>query len=291
MNTSNLLTREILHLKSYLPETPFLVGGGMGLYLRSEYHTGTRSPRYPRPVPTRSTKDIDVILSAELIADADQMDQIRDAIDDLGYQATAHYFQFERRVGDQGRMIEIDLLAAPPKSTDRDRVKQRGFRIRPLGSEKIHGRVANEARSIDRHAIPIDLAGVATHLDLEVENPVVHIPSSFNYLVLKLHAFSDRKGEDDEKSDLGRHHALDLFNTVTDMSKEDWENAQDHFSDECEADYIQQAIAIQREFFAQTSDLGVQRIRENKTYKRHSNLFDAYLSDFVNDMNDLFSGC
>lgn len=73
------------------------------------------------------------------------------------------------------------------------------------------------------------------------------------------------------------------------MSKEDWDNAQDHFGDECEAEYIQQAIAIQREFFAETSDLGIQRIRENRTYAQHAEEFDRYLPSFVNDMNDLFS--
>lgn len=186
MDTFNLLTREILHLKSRLPETPFLVGGGMGLYLRSMYHTKERSRRYPRPVPTRSTKDIDVILSAELIANAKQMDRVRDAIDDLGYRVTAKYFQFERDVGDQGQTVEIDLLAAPPRSEDRDRVKRSGFRVRPQESEKIHGHIAEEAHSIDRHAISIDLTEVAADLDIEVANPFVHIPSSFNYLVLKL---------------------------------------------------------------------------------------------------------
>jgi len=35
-DTFDVLTRELLRLKAHLPDTPFLIGGGMGLYLRSE---------------------------------------------------------------------------------------------------------------------------------------------------------------------------------------------------------------------------------------------------------------
>ena len=148
MDTFDLLTRELLHLKARLPDTPFLIGGGMGLYLRSEYHESERSPRYRRPVPTRSTKDLDVILSAEVIADADQMDKIREALADLGYEATTPHFQFARELGDSGREVEIDLLAAPPRIDQEEQVKQSGIRARPHESEGIHGRVAEEALAV-----------------------------------------------------------------------------------------------------------------------------------------------
>jgi hypothetical protein len=62
MDTFDLLTRELLQLKARLPDTSLLIEGGMGIYLRSEYHESDRPPRYLRPVPTRSTKDLDVIL-------------------------------------------------------------------------------------------------------------------------------------------------------------------------------------------------------------------------------------
>lgn len=289
METFDLLTRELLHLKARLPDTPFLIGGGMGIYLRSQYHDSDRSPRYPRPVPTRSTKDLDVILSAEVIADASHMDQIRDALDELGYEATAEYFQFARDIGESGRDVEIDLLTAPPSDEQADAVKRSGFRARPHESENIHGRVAEEAQSIDRGAIAVDLSAAADRHGFDLEEPTIYIPSSFNYLILKLHAFSDRK--DDADADHGRHHAMDIFTTVTDMSRSDWENAEQHFEEECEEPYLQDAIDIQQQHFAEESDLGILRIRENEVYRRHEAEFDEYLPDVISDLNDLFSGC
>ena len=289
MNTFDLLTRELLQLKAQLPDTPFLIGGGMGIYLRSEYHDSDRSPRYPRPIPTRSTKDLDVILSAEVIVDASHMDRIRDALDDLGYEATTEYFQFARDIGESGREVEIDLLTAPPADEHADAVKQSGFRARPRESEGIHGRVAEEAQSIDRNAIPVDLSGAADRHDFDLADPTIYIPSSFNYLILKLHAFSDRK--DDTDADHGRHHAMDIFTTVTDMSKSDWQNAEQHFKEECEEDYLQAAINIQQQHFADEDDLGILRIQENEVYRRYEAEFDEYLSNIVGDLNELFSGC
>jgi len=217
------------------------------------------------------------------------MGQIRDALSDMGYEATTEYFQFARGVGDSGRVVEIDLLTAPPSDDQADTVKRSGFRVRPRKSEGIHGRVAEEAQSIDRDAISIDLSTAADRHGIDLDDPTIYIPSSFNYLILKLHAFSDRK--EDEDSDYGRHHAMDIFTTVTDMSRSDWQDAQTHFEEECDEAYLQKAIDIQRRHFADEGDLGVLRIRENKVYQRHEAEFDDYLPHVIGDLNDLFSGC
>jgi hypothetical protein len=168
--------------------------------------------------------------------------------------------------------VEVDLLTAPPREEQAEQVKQSGIRARPRESPGIHGRVAEEARSIDRDAIPIDLSDPADAHGIGLEDPTIYIPSSFNYLILKLHAFADRK--DDEDADLGRHHAMDIFTTVTDMSETDWETAEQHFDEECEEPYLQQAIDIQRRHFSGERDLGILRMQENQTYRRHDDAFD-----------------
>ena len=216
------------------------------------------------------------------------MDAIREALDDLGYDVKTPNFQFKKTVDASGRELEIDLLTAPPREEHAEQVKQSGIRARPRDSPEIHGRIAEEAQSIDRDAIPIDLSDPATAHDVDLPDPTIYIPSSFNYLILKLHAFADRK--DDEGSDLGRHHAMDIFTTVTDMSEADWESAQQHFDEERDEPYLQEAIAIQRRHFSNEHNLGILRIRENQTYRRHNQEFDDYLPDVTDDLNDLFSG-
>jgi len=291
MKRFDLLTRELLRLKAQLPTTPFLVGGGMGLYLRSVYFDSDRSPRYSRAVPTRSTQDIDMMLSGEVIADDTHMREIRDALQTLGYEVRTPNFQFVQRMADSDREVEVDLLTAPPHAEDETHVKISGFRVRPVQSKGIHAYLTKEARSIDRGAVRVDVSRAAEYHGVSLSDPSIYIPSSFNYLILKLHAFHDRKDHDDEKSDEGRHHALYIFTTVTDMSAADWENAKEHFEAECTESYIQKAIAIQQQYFSKPTALGILRIQENQTFRQFKSEFEAYLPDVINDLNDLFTGC
>ena len=62
-----------------------MIGGGMGLFLRETYHSHKRQPRYPVPLPGRSTQDLDVFLSADLIMDREAMEQLRDCLAELHY--------------------------------------------------------------------------------------------------------------------------------------------------------------------------------------------------------------
>lgn len=119
---------------------PFLLGGGMGLFLRDTYHGGTRQPRYPRSVPSRSTKDLDLFLTAEVIADANRMNALRDIIEHLGYKPLTNYFQFQKSVQIDGneRTLRIDLLAPPPSDEQSSAVKIKRPRISPTASANIH---------------------------------------------------------------------------------------------------------------------------------------------------------
>ena len=49
---------------------PLLIGGGLSLYIRTVYIHKKRSPRYPKKVFQRSTKDIDVFLTSDIIIDS-----------------------------------------------------------------------------------------------------------------------------------------------------------------------------------------------------------------------------
>lgn len=105
-----------LHMRGVHP----VLGGGMSLYLRDTNPPYARSPRYPERPESRSTSDLDLLLTPEIIASAEHMHTLRDVLQQLGYtRAIAQYFQFAR--GDGPAATRVDLLAARP--TDEATVK------------------------------------------------------------------------------------------------------------------------------------------------------------------------
>lgn len=285
----NLLLEELISLNMKLRKNgiSIILGGGMGLFLRESFLVGERSPRYPIRPGSRSTDDLDMLLTADLIANAEKMNALRDVLKAAEYKPTVNFFQFERQIKNQpfSGSAKVDLLAAPPKSVDDVKIKRP--RIRPRGSEKIHGYLTDEAAGIGIEAISIDLSNHTTNT--ADEDAQVCIPSSFNYLILKLHAFYDRKDRSDPGSDEGRHHAFDIFRIITDMRPKDWETAVRHIEQDGDAEYVQNAAKIQRNHFADDTSEGVIRLMENEGYQRHRDEFDGYISDFLDDLEALFT--
>ncbi len=285
----DLLFDELLTLNSRLEAAgiSLILGGGMGLFLRDTFLGGERSPRYPVRPESRTTEDLDVLLTAYVIVDANRMNQLRDVLDDMHYEEEVPHFQFIRRVEVAGheRTLKIDLLAAPPAEAEKDQVKIKPPRIRPRDSKNIHGYLTQEAAGIEIGKIAID---VSSHSDTpQAQSAIIHIPSSFNYLLLKLHAFHDRR--DDPDSDFGRHHAFDIFRIVTDMREDDWETAARHVELDGDAEYVKNAAKLQRNHFADDTSVGVIRLMENEGYRRHRDEFDGYIPDFLDDMAELFA--
>jgi len=286
-----VLAQSLLQLKRALDPSgiPIIIGGGMGLYLRETYLPEERSPRYQFRLPIRSTNDLDIFLTAEMLVDAAGFSSIKAVLRSLDYEALqkAEYFQFERQVVVYGekRTVRIDLLAAPPNETDQARVKVRGIRVRPKGVSKIHAYLTEEARGIDIGRIVLHPSKFDSGASAE-ESPL-YIPSRFNYLILKMGAFFDRKDESDEKSDYGRHHAFDIFATVTAMSEGDWDNARKHYEAHKYLQYVQKAASIRKEYFSADTDLGVIRLKENVNYQNDRSELDKYIDDFLSDLKEL----
>ena len=55
-------------------------------------------------------------------------------------------------------------------------------------------------------------------------------------------------------------------------------------------EYMKDAASFQRNYFAEETDIGVVRLKENQAYWRKKETFDGYISDFLEDINDLFVG-
>ena len=138
-----VLTRSLLELKRAMDPSgiPIIIGGGMGLYLRETYLPEERSPRYQFRLPIRSTNDLDIFLTAEMVVDVAGFASLKAVLSKLEYTALqkAEYFQFEKQVVVYGekRNVRVDLLAAPPREADEAKVKVSGIRVRPKGVSKI----------------------------------------------------------------------------------------------------------------------------------------------------------
>jgi hypothetical protein len=90
---------------------PLIIGGGYGLLLRQEHleHSDIRTVR--RIPEARSTNDLDVFLSAEILTDARKMGSLRDVLHRSGYAPIkgAEHYQFEKEVtyrGSQRRILD-----------------------------------------------------------------------------------------------------------------------------------------------------------------------------------------
>ncbi|MBI5597680.1 MAG: hypothetical protein HY928_16455 [Elusimicrobia bacterium] len=160
---------------------PIILGGRMSLYLRLK---DRREPtvRYPFVPPTRSTNDLDLFLSPELIADAGQVNQLRKVLGELEYVVNprAKNFQFVKvvKILGEDREVKVDLLTAPPAEKDLPSVEIKRPRIKPHGALEIHAYLTDEAEGIEFGSRPIDVS----RYGLTFKNQVLSIPSAYNYL-------------------------------------------------------------------------------------------------------------
>jgi hypothetical protein len=101
---------------------PLIIGGGYGLLLSQERVRQSGVPTVREIPEARSTNDLDLFLSVEIVTDADKMGALRDVLRSSGYTASpgAEHYQFRRDVLHRGaqRNIKVDLLAPPPRDLE-----------------------------------------------------------------------------------------------------------------------------------------------------------------------------
>lgn len=240
-------------------EIKLILGGGYGLVLKTEYIRRTNIvTRFVEIPEARSTNDLDLFLSAEIITSAEKTEKIRDALAKLGFEPIAPYFQFHLPFVYEGleMPIKVDLLAAPPESeAARKLVKINRPRIRPKTAKNIHGYLTEEAVTLEENLQPIDVSE-------EGGAPLeIYLPHPFSYLVMKLFALRDRL-EDGEK-DFGAYHAFDIYRIVGMMTEREWNESQDLKRRYREQPKIVEAGRIAARLFANVESIGVLRVRQH----------------------------
>lgn len=277
------LLKHFLALQAALEErgVSIVLGGGMSLYVNLTFRNND-TRRYPFEIKVRPTNDLDIYLSADILADGKKYEIIKATLEQvLNYNvvSNAKWFQFEKEIELFGakRTIKVDLLSAPPNDSDLNRVAIKAHRVKPKSVEGIHAYLTKEAKGLEFGKQIIPIPGSDTSIT---------IVSNFNYLIFKLYAFADRT--EDEKKDYGRHHALDIFYTVARMGEGDWENARAHFQQHSNEEYLIRASEIRKTMFGSLEHIGLIRMAENQVFKSNYAEFSSYREQFLKDIEDLF---
>ncbi|HSE23912.1 MAG TPA: hypothetical protein VLB68_19740 [Pyrinomonadaceae bacterium] len=264
-----------------------VIGGGYGLLLKAKHiqRTGARTRLDQIPI-ARSTGDIDVFLTAEVIVDKNRMAAIRQALDELGYSPVpgAEYYQFYREVVfrefnlEVSRNLKFDFLAAPVLGEQAKKVRSDVRRIRPRGPTEtpMHAHTTPEAVTIEEHLISVDIG--------EAGQPIeVFLPHPFSYTLLKLFALRDQV--DNGEKEFGRHHAFDIYTTWAMMTEEEFRQAENLRRQYADVGVTPEAIAIADALFADENAKGMIRLKEHARIER---VELVELGEFIKDIRTLF---
>ncbi len=255
-----------------------IVGGGYGLLLRTEHILRTRPVTRAREIPiARSTEDLDLFLSVEIITSLKKMETIRDTLENIGFIPEAEYFQFKIQAEPERpeRVVKVDLLAALPETEDQLRmVRIKRPRIRPKDAKKIHAFLTDEAVTLDEELFPINISRDGSPL-------FVYLPHPFTYLVLKLFALRDRIDDDTRAP----YHAYDVYRIIAMMTEEDWNQAV-NLSEKYENEpKIREAGEIVKSLFANDESRGVTRIYQ---HAGRDAVMDETIAKLLTDLKGLF---
>lgn len=257
---------------------PVILGGGYGLFLRQSIlqrqsgRTVLDKSSWPAP---RSTEDLDIFLKMSLVASEKHMEFIAAVLKSLGYIVleNSKFWQFKKEISKTAE-VKIDVLSGPIPEEFHSSIHRNLHRLRPKGkSVGLHARIAEEALALEDGFVPIVLDGSLS--TGESYSSEVLIPHPFTYILMKLHAFRDRL--DDDRKELGQHHALDLFRAVAMMSETELEEASRFASKFSENSSLLSARQIAGEFFSQANSIGTMRIRQHPL----SQLSDAHIEKFA----------
>jgi hypothetical protein len=262
---------------------PIMVGGGFGLYLKRRHlEAAGRQALFDRLPEPRSTNDLDLFLRTEVLVNLERTREVAEAIRRLGYTVvdTARFFQWKREVVVAGvaQQVKIDILVGPLGDA-RARLSVSMPRVRPRGGIEFHAHAVEEAVRIEDAPLVVRVTGIRS--TGEPHTGTVLTPQAFPYLMMKLHAFDDRrkKGQTDKE----RHHALDLYTIVGMMTEEEYERAKELGLAYASHEHVERSRTIVRDHFAGRTALGVLRLREHALYRA-----EFLLGDFLNVLGEIF---
>lgn len=133
---------------------------------------------------------------------------------------------------------------------------------------ELHAYLTDEALAFDKAPFEVPISGrLSTGVPYASK---VLVPQPFTFLLMKLHAFRDRKA--DAGKQLGQHHALDLYRVIAMMTEAE-DNAIGRLLDRHKAaGPVLEARRIVAADFRDSESLGVLRLREHQLFRPQMDL-------------------
>lgn len=265
-------------------EIRLIIGGGYGIYLRTEHvrrlDARTLLREWPEP---RSTNDLDLFLRPEVLIHSAKLRPLAEAIARLGYQVVpgAEKYQFVKAgpAGSQAGSIKIDILTGPQSRFKGTKVKTDTRRARPHPSVGIHAHPVEETPTLEDGLLTVTLEGkLGSGESWQAE---IFLPHPYTFLMMKLFAFRDRL--DDPDKEFGRYHALDLYTILATTSETEWREAVRFRDQRAEDPYIMEAGNLVSKHFSALDRLGMIRLRESRYYRP-----ELQLAEFMSALQEVF---
>ena len=236
-----------------------LVAGGYGLFLKQQWLLQQDAPEIVLPLSRwqdatpRVTKDLDLVVGLDLVADQTRNEQLLSALSAQGFCVSENpagkRWQFVKELGDRRRVIAE--LHTPSPSAGYENLKTDGIRVKhkpSLGEDGVHGRLNPEAVGASIHSF-----------SFSYQDTPLMLPNALTWSIMKLSAAADRwQLSQDGNSDAELRsfsnaqaikHGNDVFRIIAMMSRAE--------RDSCEAvkeeiqgfPEFQHAAEIYRNFF------------------------------------------
>lgn len=265
-------------------EVKLIIGGGYGIYLRTEHirESGkhTLLDKWPE---ARSTNDLDLFIRPELLIKSDKLKPLSDAIKKLRYNPVpgSEHYQFKKPGpdGSEAGSIKIDILTGPANRFEKTRVKVDERRARPRPSIGLHAHPAKEALTLDKGLLEVKFKGNLSSGELwEGE---VYVPHVFTFLMMKLFAFKDRFKDQDKE--FGRYHALDMYTILATTTESEWGQALEFRNQYSKEEMTIEAGKLIHQYFSARNQMGIIRLMESGYYRD-----DFQLDGFMSSLQEIF---
>lgn len=241
-----------------------LVAGGYGLYMKQQWLLLQTDPEIVVPLSRwldttpRVTKDLDLVIGLDLIADEARNGQMMSVLKAQGFCVSekpgGKRWQFVKELGND-RLVIAELHASTP-SVEHTHLRADKIRVKrnpSMGEEGVHGRLNPEA--VGATIQPFSFLHEDTRLTL---------PNALTWSVMKLTAAQDRwqtsqdANEDEELRSFSRAQAIkhgnDVFRLVAMMSREERDSCERVKAAIQETPEFQKVVAIYRDFFVGTDN-------------------------------------